>query len=78
MLEMLWGQKHVEFFKLAVRSKQNILISGATGSRKTTLSKGLIQLIPKNERLLTIEDPRELTVPHRNTVHMLYAKDGHL
>src|SRR3546814_4126765 len=39
------------------------------------LSKGLIQLIPPHERLLTIEDTRELVVPHRNVVHMLYAKD---
>ena len=29
-----------------------------------------------DERLLTIEDVRELTVPHRNAVHLLYAKDG--
>src|SRR3546814_10388337 len=36
---------------------------------------GLIQLIPPHERLLTIEDTRELVVPHRNVVHMLYAKD---
>src|SRR3546814_4127357 len=57
------------------RSK-NILISGATGSGKTTLSKALIQLIPSEERLLTIEDTRELLVPHRNAVHLLYSKDG--
>src|SRR3546814_12452013 len=54
----------------------NILISGATGSGKTTLSKGLIQLIPSDERLLTIEDTRELIVGQKNVVHMLYAKDG--
>ncbi len=64
------------FFRLAVRSRRNILISGATGSGKTTFAKGLVQLIPTNERLLTIEDARELTVPHRNAVHLLYAKDG--
>jgi type IV secretion system protein VirB11 len=64
------------FFRLAVASRRNILISGATGSGKTTLAKGLVQLIPRSERLLTIEDARELTVPHRNAVHLLYAKDG--
>jgi len=64
------------FFQAAVAGRKNILISGATGSGKTTFSKGLIRLIPKHERLLTIEDARELVVPHRNVVHLLYAKDG--
>ena len=64
------------FFSTAVCARKNILISGATGSGKTTFSKGLIQLIPEHERLLTIEDARELVVPHRNAVHLLYAKDA--
>ena len=64
------------FLELAVQARKNILISGATGSGKTTLSKALIRLIPPQERLLTIEDTRELDVPHRNAVHMLYSKDG--
>ncbi|AMK26614.1 P-type DNA transfer ATPase VirB11 (plasmid) [Sphingobium sp. SJ10-10] len=76
LLGLLADARHVEFFKLAVRSRLNILISGATGSGKTTFAKGLIQLIPEEERLLTIEDTRELVVPHRNVVHMTYSKDG--
>lgn len=64
------------FLDLAVRSRKNILISGATGSGKTTLSKALIERIPLDERLLTIEDTRELVMPHRNVVHMLYSKGG--
>lgn len=73
---LLHAGRHVEFFELAVSSRLNILISGATGSGKTTFSKGLIKLIPENERLLTIEDTRELVVPHKNVVHMIYSKDG--
>ncbi len=64
------------FFETAVRARKNILISGATGSGKTTFAKGLIKLIPAQERLITIEDARELSVPHRNVVHLLYPKDG--
>lgn len=63
------------FLALAVRARRNILVSGATGSGKTTLAKGLIEQIPDHERLLTIEDTRELVVPHRNVVHMVYSKD---
>lgn len=64
------------FFRLAVESRRNILISGATGSGKTTFARGLVELIPMHERLITIEDTRELVVPHRNAVHLLYARDG--
>ncbi len=65
-----------EFLALAVRSRRNIIISGATGSGKTTLSKGLIAQIPAAERLVTIEDTAELVVPQPNHVRLLYAKDG--
>ena len=66
----------VGFFRLAVEGRRNILISGATGSGKTTFAKGLVELIPAHERLLTIEDTRELVVPQRNVVHLLYSKEG--
>jgi type IV secretion system protein VirB11 len=65
-----------EFLELAVRTRRNILISGATGSGKTTLSKALIAAIPAHERLITIEDTVELVIPHQNSVRLLYAKDG--
>lgn len=64
------------FFDLAVKSRKNILISGATGSGKTTFSKTLIRSIPEHERIITIEDTRELVVANENRVHMLYSKDG--
>ena len=65
-----------EFLALAVIARRNIIISGATGSGKTTLSKGLAACIPEHERIITIEDTPELVLPHPNRVRLLYSKDG--
>ncbi|NNU63373.1 P-type DNA transfer ATPase VirB11 [Ochrobactrum soli] len=65
-----------EFFDLAVKNRKNIIISGATGSGKTTFSKALIECIPSHERIITIEDTLELDVPPPNHVRLLYSKDG--
>jgi type IV secretion system protein VirB11 len=51
-------------------------VSGATGSGKTTFMKGLVQEIASTERIITIEDVRELFVPQENAVHLLYSKGG--
>ena len=62
------------FLTSAVRAKKNILVSGATGSGKTTFSKALLPLIPAHERLITIEDTLELDLPHLNVVRLIYSK----
>lgn len=65
------------FLREAVLSKKTIAVIGDTGSGKTTLMKALCQVIPAEERLLTIEDARELMLPnHPNSAHLLYAKGG--
>ena len=64
----------VVFLRRAVQRRQNILISGATGSGKTTLSKALIAEIPSSERLITIEDTPELVLPQPNVVRLFYSK----
>jgi pilus assembly protein CpaF len=48
--------------------KKNGIISGGTGSGKTTLMKALLDHIPKHERLVVIEQPAELKVSHPNAV----------
>ena len=62
--------------RLAVRSRKNILVSGPTGSGKTTWTKALIREIPPDERLITIEDAQELVLDrHPNHVRLFYSKD---
>lgn len=66
-----------EFLTLAVRSKQNIVVSGATGSGKTTIMKALVDLIPAHERLITLEDTPELEILKQpNHVRLFYSKDA--
>lgn len=54
------SEEAVCFLKKAVCAKYNILISGGTGSGKTTFLNALSQFIPKDERIITIEDSAEL------------------
>ena len=66
-----------QFLVEAVQSCQNIGIVGDTGSGKTMLMKSMCSFIPVHERLITIEDTRELHLPlHTNKVQMLYSKAG--
>lgn len=76
LTELLQRREHAEFFRLAVRHRKNIVVSGATGSGKTTFMKSLVREIPHEERLVTIEDARELFVQQPNVVHLLYSKGG--
>ena len=51
-------------------------IAGGTGSGKTTLSKAMIAEIPLDERLIAIEDAKELVFPHPNTCRLFFSRDG--
>ncbi|WP_282128035.1 P-type DNA transfer ATPase VirB11 [Roseobacter litoralis] len=74
LLDLYRANSWKAFLQSAVRNKKNILVSGATGSGKTTFAKALIPLIPANERILTIEDTMELAVPQPNHVRLIYSK----
>ena len=76
LLRMLAERDYEGFMRLAVRSRRNIIVSGPTGSGKTTWTKALIREIPGEERLITIEDARELVLDrHPNHVRLFYSKD---
>lgn len=68
-------KKIKEFLKAAVLNKKNIIISGGTSTGKTTFTNATLAEIPAHERLITIEDAREILLPkHKNKVHLLASK----
>jgi len=64
------------FLRLAVKARKNIIVSGGTGSGKTTFCNTLIREIDPNDRIITIEDVREIRLEHRDSLHLLYSKGG--
>ncbi|URX62672.1 P-type DNA transfer ATPase VirB11 [Luteibacter anthropi] len=76
LLELRAERRYADFFRRAVLGKKNIVVAGATGSGKTTFMKSLVNHIPTEERLVTIEDARELFIEQPNVVHLLYSKGG--
>ncbi len=71
---ILWGsisQEAADFLKALVQAGYNIFISGGTGSGKTTFLNALSNFIPKDERIITIEDNAELQIQGvRNLVRL--------
>lgn len=64
-----------EFLELAVRKKRTIMITGKTGSGKTTIAKSLLDCIGDDERLVTLEDVHEIFLDgHPNKVHIFYGR----
>lgn len=59
-----------EFVKICVLSRLNIIISGGTGSGKTTFLNILSGYIPSDERIITIEDAAELKLQQDHVVRM--------
>ena len=67
------------FLLRAVELGRVVVVAGSTGSGKTTFMKTLMQAIPKDERIITIEDCPELMyglTSHENRVHLMYASEG--
>lgn len=75
LLNLLSSERYEEFVRRAVLTKKNIVVSGPTGAGKTTFTKALVRAIPSDERLIAIEDARELALDtHPNHVRLYYSK----
>lgn len=74
---LLKANRIKDFLYQAILCKKNIIISGGTSTGKTTFTNACLRAIPKVERLITVEDAREIDLEqHPNKVHLLASKGG--
>jgi pilus assembly protein CpaF len=65
-----------EVLELLVRSRYNIFVSGGTGSGKTTFLNALSNFIPRDERIITIEDSAELQIKNIDNLVRLETRNA--
>lgn len=66
-----------QLLKVSIENGKNIIICGETGSGKTTFMKTLIDFIPLEERIITIEDVEEIKFyEHKNFVQLFYPSEA--
>ena len=65
-----WTQDAADFMKLCVVLRKNVIVAGGTGSGKTTLLNLLSGFIPRNERIVTVEDAAELRLQQPHVVKL--------
>lgn len=74
-MEAISGEA-AEFLERLVRARYNIFVSGGTGSGKTTFLNALSQFIPKEERIITIEDSAELQLIEKPNLVRLETRNA--
>lgn len=72
------NEELIRFFIILIKAKYNIFISGGTGSGKTTFLNALSQFIPKDERIITIEDNAELQIQEVENLVRLEARNANM
>ncbi|MBS7776858.1 P-type DNA transfer ATPase VirB11 [Acidovorax sp. CCYZU-2555] len=74
LLQLYHAGQWAEFLRAAVLARKNIAISAGTYCGKTTCLNALVQEIPAHERIVTIEDAREIEPAQPNCVRLSYAR----
>jgi type IV secretion system protein VirB11 len=74
LIDLLEGEQIYDFIQTAIRERVSILISGGTSTGKTTFLNACLKTIDPSERILTLEDSRELFPPQSNAVHLLASR----
>lgn len=74
MIELKATRRWADLFRLAVKSRKTIAVTGATGSGKTHLLRRLMREVPEHERIVTIEDADEFgEMRQRNRVALFHS-----
>lgn len=63
-----------DFIRQCVINRKNIVISGGTSSGKTTFLNACLQYIDQRDRLIILEDTREIQISHLNQINLLASK----
>lgn len=71
-----FGQEEIKQIKTLINNRKTILVSGGTSSGKTTLLNSLLREIDHQDRIITLEDSKELIVKQPNHVRLLKSKTG--
>lgn len=74
LVDLLRGEKIYDFIRTAVAHRVSMLISGGTSTGKTTLMNACLKIVDARERVITLEDTRELSPPQDNVVHLLASR----
>lgn len=65
-----------KFIGAAVRARKNIIVSGGTSTGKTTFLNAMLREISQAERIITVEDAREVLLQQPNRLHLLASRGG--
>jgi type IV secretion system protein VirB11 len=72
--QLLAAGRKTEFLRQAVRHRKNVIISGGTSTGKTTFLNALLKEIPREERLILIEDAAEVQLDHPNALGLVAVR----